>query len=907
MVANTFKENMTARDSFLDFGSDLTWEAFGNDQQKQQSQRVGLSPQVTPDKPLGKKRSSGKGKSKDSSSSIRRTSSKEKLQDETTTKKKKSSKDKDGKKKKSSSKDKVSSGKKKKKAGSGKKSIRKLLESSSSSLNFSVHSGDGNDDDGSLAERSMDESYDGSYAQRSPSRSRSPVAKSRRNIKYRPSAAATEEAADGFEVTQSAGSISLYQMRQKFKKDFPDEPVPSDLVLRQLYKTEQIAIYDLRDRFRSENKTAAMPSDDELRRMYQKPLSGEAPPPPPSTTPKKSATTPRSKVVKPKLNRDESTGENSEGGDSCADMTVMTFATEAGWEAYGKSARQVTPTPAFDAFNTTTSSAAPKSQNLFPLDVMEEGEEEEEEDENGNWEATFGSDKAGNNKTNTDADFGFPAATPASPQKNFANDELTQEDLFNSSFADDIVGSPEVDPRRRSLPSALDAFNNSFGALEVAESLGGGSLHGDMMSASSGHIGGRREGSRRGRRKVDRDVREDDRLSRSEHGPPGSSRSNSNDRSRRGRRKIDSDIRDDDYGRSKSKERSMRSRRKIDADMSDDDYDDGGMTKSRHGSTRRARRKVDADIADDDGGPRRAKSNDRSRRGRRRIDADIEEEDDDGPTRGVGRTRSAPMNGYNRSRSRDRPARSRDRMGSSTHNRRTQSGSFDDNDFSGDESGDDGAVVPATPSFDRAKVQEFASPFTPSPSIAILEDDFQAPKTPDQNPFALSSRRINPPRSDGSFGRARSKSRERPREATEKKTTSKYRKIKFVPKPKDKKSDTASRSRSVSGIPDDEQDEGPNDDGFMTSLAALDHAAADRDQSGGGWASTRPQQQQQKRQSQSSRNGWAIEGVPGAMRSANNGGIELEVGGYSENISPLTAATRKPVGRIAARRMGAPF
>ena len=189
---------MTARDSFLDFGSDLTWEAFGNDQQKQQSQRVGLSPQVTPDKPLGKKRSSGKGKSKESSSSIRRTSSKEKLQDETTTKKKKSSKDKDGKKKKSSSKDKVSSGKKKKKAGSGKKSTRKLLESSSSSLNFSVHSGDGNDDDGSLAERSMDESYDGSYAQRSPSRSRSPVASSRRNIKYRPSAAALDEAADGF-------------------------------------------------------------------------------------------------------------------------------------------------------------------------------------------------------------------------------------------------------------------------------------------------------------------------------------------------------------------------------------------------------------------------------------------------------------------------------------------------------------------------------------------------------------------------------------------------------------------------------------------------------------------------------------------------------------------------------------
>ena len=97
MVANAFKENMTARDSFLDFGSDLTWEAFGNDQQKQQSQRVGLSPKVTPDKP---KRSSGKGKTKESSSSIRRTSSKEKLQDETTTKKKKSTKDKDGKKKK---------------------------------------------------------------------------------------------------------------------------------------------------------------------------------------------------------------------------------------------------------------------------------------------------------------------------------------------------------------------------------------------------------------------------------------------------------------------------------------------------------------------------------------------------------------------------------------------------------------------------------------------------------------------------------------------------------------------------------------------------------------------------------------------------------------------------------------
>ena len=88
----------------------------------------------------------------------------------------------------------------------------------------------------------------------------------------------------------------------------------------------------------------------------------------------------------------------------------------------------------------------------------------------------------------------------------------------------------------------------------------------------------------------------------------------------------------------------------------------------------------------------------------------------------------------------------------------------------------------------------------------------------------------------------------------------------------------------------------------MTSLAALDHAAADRD-AASGWAGTTARTQQ-KRQSQSSRNGWALE-VPGAIRNAD-AGIQLEVG-HSENVSPLTAATRKPIGRIAARRMGAPF
>jgi hypothetical protein len=129
---------------------------------------------------------------------------------------------------------------------------------------------------------------------------------------------ASEETA-GFQVTQTSGNISLWEMRQKFKRDFPSEPIPSDVVLRQLYKSDKLAVYDLRERYKKEYPGKPMLSNDDLQQFYRKPKEAivgverahqslERPPP----------------LVA--LQREES---------------VMTFATEATWEGYGKSVKKM--------------------------------------------------------------------------------------------------------------------------------------------------------------------------------------------------------------------------------------------------------------------------------------------------------------------------------------------------------------------------------------------------------------------------------------------------------------------------------------------------------------------------------------------------------------------------------------
>jgi hypothetical protein len=127
---------------------------------------------------------------------------------------------------------------------------------------------------------------------------------------------ASEETA-GFRVTQTSGNISLWEMRQKFKRDFPSEPIPSDVVLRQIYKSDKLAVYDLRERYKKERPGWPMLSDDDLQQLYQKPKEAtvgveraqslERPPPFAA------------------LQRGES---------------VATFTTEAAWEGYGNSVKK---------------------------------------------------------------------------------------------------------------------------------------------------------------------------------------------------------------------------------------------------------------------------------------------------------------------------------------------------------------------------------------------------------------------------------------------------------------------------------------------------------------------------------------------------------------------------------------
>lgn len=130
---------------------------------------------------------------------------------------------------------------------------------------------------------------------------------------------ALEETA-GFRVTQTSGNISLWEMRQKFKRDFPSEPMPSDVVLRQVYKSDKLALYDLRERYEKEKPETPMLSNDDLQQLYQKPKEAKV-----RIEQVQSLERPPPLVV---LHRGES---------------VMTFESEVTWEGYGISVKKMEP------------------------------------------------------------------------------------------------------------------------------------------------------------------------------------------------------------------------------------------------------------------------------------------------------------------------------------------------------------------------------------------------------------------------------------------------------------------------------------------------------------------------------------------------------------------------------------
>ena len=77
----------------------------------------------------------------------------------------------------------------------------------------------------------------------------------------------TKETAEFEDITDPAKNkptISMWEMREKFKKDFPTEPA----ILRQLYKEEKMAEYERQERFRRDNAKEPVRSDDVLKLLY---------------------------------------------------------------------------------------------------------------------------------------------------------------------------------------------------------------------------------------------------------------------------------------------------------------------------------------------------------------------------------------------------------------------------------------------------------------------------------------------------------------------------------------------------------------------------------------------------------------------------------------------------------------
>ena len=164
------------------------------------------------------------------------------------------------------------------------------------------------------------------------------VPKGKQNdIQQKDAASASSDSA-GFQVTTTSGNISTWEMRQKFKKEFPDDPMPSDDILRQLYRTEKVAEYERKERFKVENPGEPVPSDFVLRKLYEKlSTTATAQQPLPAS----------SDTVEPAASTNMAAGETTSANplrrtDLLKRMdSGLTFATEAEWEDYKKSSKSL--------------------------------------------------------------------------------------------------------------------------------------------------------------------------------------------------------------------------------------------------------------------------------------------------------------------------------------------------------------------------------------------------------------------------------------------------------------------------------------------------------------------------------------------------------------------------------------
>lgn len=137
-------------------------------------------------------------------------------------------------------------------------------------------------------------------------------------------------------VAVNYNDASVWELRARFQREFPDDLLPSDLVLRTLYSPDKVAALARRERFQGEHPTEPVPSDEVLRRLYDVvapafTAAASALPPPamvaaPPMTEIVTETTPPPPILHVQ------TGSSNRRDMMARQDSGLTFATEAEWE-----------------------------------------------------------------------------------------------------------------------------------------------------------------------------------------------------------------------------------------------------------------------------------------------------------------------------------------------------------------------------------------------------------------------------------------------------------------------------------------------------------------------------------------------------------------------------------------------
>jgi hypothetical protein len=140
-------------------------------------------------------------------------------------------------------------------------------------------------------------------------------------------------------------ALSIWEMRQRFLREFPNDTLPSDDVLKILYSPEKLEQIERVERFQREHPGEPVPSDDVLKRLYAtstRPMPNANAAPTTTTLGSTRLTTTTTTTIPPPPQRKELMVRQDSG---------LTFATEREWEQW-KSTKQGFSDFGMDEFGT---------------------------------------------------------------------------------------------------------------------------------------------------------------------------------------------------------------------------------------------------------------------------------------------------------------------------------------------------------------------------------------------------------------------------------------------------------------------------------------------------------------------------------------------------------------------------